>query len=296
MPRSYPFEQVDVFTDRVFGGNQLAVFLEPDGLSDAQMQAIALEMNISETTFVFPSTRPDCAARVRIFTPRRELPFAGHPTVGTAWAISRRRPDLGREFCLEEGVGPVPVTLEGETVWMQHRDPEWSAPLDNRATVAAALGLQEVDLLDDHPLLIGSTGASFLYVPVRDPGTVDRVQPAVESIPQISSGEASGVFVFAPDLERGPNRVYSRMLGSQALGVGEDPATGSASGPLAAYVAEHQLVKLADPIELLSLQGNKMGRPSLIHMRLQLRDGKAHAIQVGGRVVAAFDAVLHLPS
>jgi trans-2,3-dihydro-3-hydroxyanthranilate isomerase len=179
---------------------------------------------------------------------------------------------------------------------MQHRDADWSAPLEDRASVAAALGLQEGDLLDQHPLLIGSTGAAFLYAPVRDPSTVDRVRPSVERIPHVSSGEANGVFVFAPDPTGGPGRVYSRMFGSDALGVSEDPATGSASGPLGAYVAERHLVELEEAIDITSLQGKKMGRPSLIHIRLRLQAAKATGIEVGGGVVPVFEGVLRLPS
>src|SRR3989442_674473 len=142
------FVQVDVFTDRVFGGNPLAVFLDGRGLSDDEMQAIAREMNLSETTFVLPATRPDCAARVRIFTPAAELPFAGHPTVGTAWVLATRGRLGGRaRAALEEGIGPVAVELEGEParptfVWMSHRDAEFGPPVSDRAGVAAALRLE----------------------------------------------------------------------------------------------------------------------------------------------------------
>src|SRR5215831_988691 len=143
MTRTYPFVQVDVFTDRIFGGNQLAVFLEPDGLSDAEMQAIAREMNLAETTFVLPPSRSDCAARVRIFTPSTELPFAGHPTIGTAWVLANhgRLPTSSIEFALEEGIGRVPVRLEGNTIWMSHREAEFGPPLANRAEIAGALSL-----------------------------------------------------------------------------------------------------------------------------------------------------------
>jgi len=135
MGRDYAFVQVDVFTDRVFGGNPLAVFLDGRGLTDGEMQSIAREMNLSETTFVLPSTRPDCAAQVRIFTPAREVPFAGHPTIGTSWVLATEGRLGGRPTAaLEEGIGPVPVELEGDPrrpsfVWMGHREPRFG-PVD----------------------------------------------------------------------------------------------------------------------------------------------------------------------
>jgi trans-2,3-dihydro-3-hydroxyanthranilate isomerase len=303
VPRSYSFAQVDVFTDRIFGGNSLAVFLEPDGLSDAEMQSIALEMNLAETTFVFPATRSDCAARVRIFTPSRELPFAGHPTVGTAWVLARTRrlPASAREIQLEEGIGAVPVTFEGDpsnptTVWMTHRDPEFGPELTQRGPLAAALGLAESDLLDGAPIRTGSTGVAFVYVPLVSASAVDRVEPNSRALRDVYQGDLIGIFVFAPDAERGPGRVYSRMFAVNAPGAPEDPATGSASGPLGAYVAERGLVELQDPIELVSLQGARMGRPSTIRIRLRLEDGRARDIRVGGGVVPVLEGVLTLPS
>src|SRR5690606_21982193 len=218
--RTYSFVQVDVFTDRQFGGNPLAVFLDGTGLSDAEMQAIAREMNLSETTFVLPPERDDCVARVRIFTPGRELPFAGHPTVGSAYvlATSGRVPAGATEFALEERVGPVPVRLEGDPsaptfIWMRHPAATFGPPREGRVQLAAALGLDEADLSPDVPVCVGATGVPSLYVPLRDPATVDRV---VVDLPALSAWfgdeELVGTFVFAPIPAAGPNRVYSRMI------------------------------------------------------------------------------------
>src|SRR5215510_9017524 len=142
-PREHRFVQVDVFTDRVFGGNPLAVVLDGRGIGDDEMQAITREMNLSETTFLLPPTRPDCAARVRIFTPAREVPFAGHPTVGTSWVLATRgrlAPGATR-FSLEEGIGPVPVELEGDAtaprfVWMRHGPARFEPERPERAALA----------------------------------------------------------------------------------------------------------------------------------------------------------------
>jgi trans-2,3-dihydro-3-hydroxyanthranilate isomerase len=244
-------------------------------------------MNLSETTFVLPPTRPDCAARVRIFTISRELPFAGHPTVGTTWVLANRGrlPAGMRTVVLEEGIGPVPVRLEGgdlsapTMVWMSHRDAEFGESLPNRAAFAAALHLDETDLLADQPICVGSTGIPFLYIPVRSAEAVDRAEPDMRAMSSAFTGERLGVFVFAPDQARGPGRVYSRMFAGNTIGV-----------------AEHGVVEVSDPIEFVSLQGNKMGRPSLIHLRLQLTAGHATQIEVGGGVVPVFEGVLTLPS
>ena len=174
MARELRFVQVDVFTERVFGGNPLAVVFEAAGLSDAEMQAIAREMNCSETTFLLPPTRSDCAARVRIFTPAREVPFAGHPTIGTAWVLATEKllPNSLR-FNLEEGIGPVEVTLEGDParprmLWMRHGEARFGPELIERAGFARALGLAESDLLAGAPIQTGSTGSTFLFIPLRD--------------------------------------------------------------------------------------------------------------------------------
>jgi trans-2,3-dihydro-3-hydroxyanthranilate isomerase len=303
MTRAYRFVQVDVFTNRIFGGNQLAVFLQPDGLSDSEMQAIANEMNFAETTFVFEPTQTEAAARVRIFTPANELPFAGHPTVGTTWVLANKGLLKGdsNNLKLEEGIGLVPVKLEGDprspsAVWMSHRDPAFGPPLENRAEIAQALGLSEADLLPGKPVRSGSTGVTFLYVPLANPETVDRAEANMRAVAAAYPGDRLGVFIFAPDPSRGPARVYSRMFAGDTIGITEDAATGAASGPLGAYIAEQDVVALSDPIEIVSLQGNKMDRPSIIRMRLDLRDGRATNIQVGGAVVPVLEGELTLPS
>jgi trans-2,3-dihydro-3-hydroxyanthranilate isomerase len=298
MARELAFVQVDVFTDRVFGGNPLAVVLDGRGLEDGEMQAIAREMNLSETTFVLPPTRPDCAARVRIFTPAQEIPFAGHPTIGTAWVLaSHGRLDGAAAAALEEGIGPVAVTLEGDPrrpdfVWMRHRDAELGPPLSVRGAVAAALGLDETALHAAAPVCTGSTGRAFFYVPLRDRTAVDA---AVLDVPAMrrAFGEAPlpGVFVFAPE----KTGAYSRMFAPHTSGVPEDPATGAASGPLGAYLVTYGLVAGGASVALVSKQGVKMGRPSRVHIRLRGGPGSATGIEVGGGVVPVLDGVLRLP-
>jgi trans-2,3-dihydro-3-hydroxyanthranilate isomerase len=255
-------------------------------------------MNISETTFVLPPTRPDCVAGVRIFTPAREVPFAGHPTIGTTWVLaSEGRLPGGRPAALEEGIGPVPVELEGDParpsfVWMRHRDATFGPPVPDRAAVAAALGLAEADLQPTAPISTGTTGSLFLYVPLRDRATVDCAVLDVAAMRR-AFGETAlpGVFVFAAERPAG---AYARMFAPHTSGIPEDPATGSASGPLGAYLVQHGLVDPGDPVELVSSQGVTMGRPSRVHIRLRAVGGAVTDIRVGGGVVPVLEGRLRL--
>jgi trans-2,3-dihydro-3-hydroxyanthranilate isomerase len=298
MAREYAFVQVDVFTDRLFGGNPLAVFLDGRGLTDGEMQSIAREMNLSETTFVLPPTRSDCVAAVRIFTPAREVPFAGHPTIGTTWVLATAgRLPADRPAALEEGIGPVAVELEGDParpsfVWMRQRDATFGPPVSDRAGVAAALGLVEADLQPKAPIATGTTGSLFLYVPLRDRATVDRAVLDVAAMRRaFGEGALPGVFVFAAERPAG---AYARMFAPHTSGIPEDPATGSASGPLGAYLVQHGLVDPGDPVELVSAQGVRMGRPSRVHIRLRAVGGAVTDIRVGGGVVPVLDGRLRL--
>ena len=301
-PRAYRFVQVDVFTDRVFGGNPLAVFLDGRGLDDAVMQQIAREMNLSESVFLFPPSRPDCAVALRIFTPARELPFAGHPTVGTAWVLAAHgmAPPGAARFALEEKIGPVPVELEGSLsrpafIWMDHGPATFGPALENRDAVARALGLTEADLWPGAPIQSGSTGNAFLFVPLRDRSTVDRAALDARLILEaMGDGPSVGVFVFSPDPDPAAGRVYARMFASHTSGVPEDPATGSASGPLGAYLVLTGLVRKAPVVEIVSEQGTKMGRQSFLHIRLAMEGERVTGIRVGGSVVPVLDGELRL--
>jgi trans-2,3-dihydro-3-hydroxyanthranilate isomerase len=299
--RTHRFVQVDVFTDRVFGGNPLAVVLDGRGLADGEMQAIARELNLSETTFLLPVTRPECVARVRIFTPRREIPFAGHPTLGTAWVLAAQSMISPKtcHFALEENIGPVLVELEGPPerpsfVWMHHRDATFGPEIIDRALAARALGLAERDLLPAAPVQSVSTGNPFLLIPLRDRVVVDRAALDVGALMKLPPhASALGVFVFAPDVEGG--HVYSRMFAPHTSGVPEDPATGSAGGPLGAYLVRYGLVPDSDEVAIVSEQGTKMGRQSLVHIRLRAGRGQASDIRVGGGVMPVLEGHLSLP-
>ena len=301
--RRYKFVQVDVFTDRAFGGNPLAVFLDGRGLSDGVMQQIAREMNLSETVFLLPPARAGCAAALRIFTPAREVPFAGHPTIGTAWVLATHGLARGASrFVLEEKIGPVSVELEGDPaqpdfIWMSQQDAVFDSVLDNRQGVAGALGLTEADLWPGAPIQPVSTGNRFLFVPLRDRDAVDRAVLDVRGILE-AMGDRSrmGIFVFTPDRDPRVGRAYSRMFAPHTSGVPEDPATGSASGPLGAYLVRHGLVEKADHVKIVSEQGSKMQRQSFVRIRLEMAGDMITAIKVGGGVVPVLEGLLQVPA
>ena len=182
----YQFRQVDVFTDRQFGGNSLAVIPDAYGLSDSQMQSLANEMNLSETTFVFPPTDPEDLADVRIFTPGIELPFAGHPTVGTAFVLASLGRVAAQHFSFQERIGRLPIRLEGDprnpaVIWMTQPLPTFGPAVVDRERVAKGVGLSETDLLPQ-PIRSGTAGVPFLFIPLRDPETVDRARTSSEGI------------------------------------------------------------------------------------------------------------------
>lgn len=299
--RSYQFTQVDVFTDHVFGGNPLAVFLDGRGLSDTDMQSIANEMNLSETTFVLPANDPSHAARVRIFTPSAELPFAGHPTVGTAWVLKNSAvvPAGSSSMVLELGIGPIGVRSEstesGEFIWMDQGVATFGNVFEDRTAIASALGLTPNDLVPDMPVQMVSTGSPFLYVPLRGNDIVDRVSPNLEQYRECIARTGQGVrsaFMFAAEPER--NRAYCRMIGVGRGMLREDPATGSANGPLGAYLVKYGLVHGEGTVEILSEQGTAMGRQSFIHLRVVTEGGQPGRVEVGGQVVPVFDGELSL--
>lgn len=294
--RRLHYHRVDVFTDRAFGGNPLAVFANGRGLGAETMQAIAKEFNLSETTFVLPPDDPRHDWRVRIFTPDRELPMAGHPTVGTTFVLAREhmipRADGGEgetNIVLEEGVGPVPVRVlfeSGEPVFAEMTQPlpRFGPRLSDRRAAAAMLSLEEGDLDAELPLEVVSCGVPFLFVPLRSLDAARRARPRADLIEAAATGGVPPeVFVFTREVEGASSTVHSRMF-APGLGITEDPATGGASGPLGCYLVRHGLVRCDPAAEIVSEQGLEMGRPSFIRIRIE-RDGGGDitAVRVGGR-------------
>lgn len=286
------YRVVDVLTRKALEGNALAVFPDARGVDSATMQRIARELNLSETTFVLPSSREGCVAQVRIFTPYLEMKFAGHPTIGTSWVLLDEDvvPRGSESFALDELVGPVPIRVdpkEDSIIWLT-TPPIASKARFDRARCATALGLDQASLLNIEPELL-SAGNPTLFIGVRDKATVDSSYvDAASTRTLFGGGEPTCVFVFCPT-ERG---AYSRMFAPE-LGVPEDPATGSSTGPLAAYMMKHGLLSGADGTRAVSEQGVKMRRKSELHILIRGQGG-ALGIDIGGHTTPVSTAEMRL--
>jgi trans-2,3-dihydro-3-hydroxyanthranilate isomerase len=303
--RRLHYHLVDVFTDRAFGGNPLAVVTNGRGVSGETMQSVAKEFNLSETTFVLPPDDPRHDWRVRIFTPAHELPMAGHPTVGTTFVLAREHmiPRGGREskIVLEEGVGPVPVRVEFENgepsfAEMSQPLPTFGPRLEERGAVAAMLSLEESDLEADLPVEVVSCGVPFLYVPLRGLDAARRARPRVDLIERVSDehGIPPAVFVFTREAEGAGSTVHSRMF-APGMGITEDPATGAASGPLGCYLVRYGLVEGDPAAEIVSEQGIEMGRPSYVRIRIERRGDDITAVRVGGQCHFMGEGFVEIP-
>jgi len=290
---SLSFLHYDVFTDEPLTGNQLAVFLDGRGLATERMQALAREMNFSESTFILPPEASGTDVRMRIFTPASELPMAGHPTIGSTFALVHAgviRPGASR-FVFGLGVGPVPVDLEWDETrlrfaWMTQLKPAFGPAIAARDAVAAAIGLADADLTPDLPIQQVSCGLPFLFVPLRSRDVVDRAGSDVSAFRRLksSTGIDLPIFLFAVLPPGSPATIYSRMFAPE-FGIVEDPATGGASGPLGCYLVRHRLVSGDAARRIVSLQGVAMGRPSRIHISIGERAGEIADVKVGGRAV-----------
>jgi trans-2,3-dihydro-3-hydroxyanthranilate isomerase len=288
------YEVVDVFTERPLEGNALAVYPDARGLSDELMQRIAREMNLSETTFVLPAALAGAAAQVRIFTPWSEMVFAGHPTLGTAFVVRERGivPRDAAAFVLEEKVGPVKVRVGEEQrpmIWLETPPITRGATFD-RALCAHVLGLPEDALLEGVPSRLLSAGNPAIFIALKDAAAVDRVKIDSTALRQLTASqrEPTCIFAFAP-VSAG---AYSRMF-AEELGIIEDPATGSATGPLAAFMMDHGLAGSGDGTRFVSEQGTKMGRRSLLHVLVHGENGR-DGIEVGGHVTPLATATMRL--
>ena len=292
-PRRYRYRTVDVFTTRQLEGNQLAVFPDATGLGPLTMQRIARELNLAETVFIFPPSAQEFAARLRIFTPLKEMDFAGHPTIGAGFVLvdeKTAKPRDGR-FAVEENVGAIPIRVDDNDppmLWLT-TPPIRDGRLLDRSICASALGVDEHDLLDVQPQLLDA-GNPTLLIALRDSAAVDRASVGTRSteILRGSDSKLLCVFAFTPT----PEGAYSRMFAPD-YGVPEDPATGSSTGPLALYMMRTGFVAAKDGTRFISEQGTKMGRRSLLHVNINGPMG-ADGIEVGGNITPVGEAAITL--
>ncbi|HEY8156054.1 MAG TPA: PhzF family phenazine biosynthesis protein [Myxococcota bacterium] len=296
MARRFCMLQVDVFTEHPLGGNPLAVFPDGAGLGDAEMQAIAREMNLSETTFVLPAEAPGADYRVRIFTPTRELPFAGHPTIGTAFAMleTGRIAPRGEVFVLRQqtlaGVQPIEVRSQaGRRSFVMTLPAPRFEPAPAVAELARALGIDEKDV-DGEPATV-RVGVGWHIVPLRGLDCVRSLAPDLGRIAEIERRTGHPVTVFCREAEDPGCSVRLRSFAPGA-GIPEDPVCGSGNGCVGAYLARSSGARA--PLEYRAEQGIEMGRPGRVWVRVE-PDGEGWRVQVGGTAVTVVEGELRLP-
>jgi trans-2,3-dihydro-3-hydroxyanthranilate isomerase len=290
--RKLRYHLVDVFTEKIFGGNQLAVFTNGRGIEPALMQSIAKELNLSETTFVLPPADAENDYRVRIFTPGAELPMAGHPTVGTSFILAREHMiELKTDettIRLEEGVGTIPVQInfeEGQPdlIWMQQPLPVFGPRFEDARSIAEMLSLPPESIESEWPIEVVSCGVPFLFVPLKSLAFARAIRFRLDVWERVlRSVGISEVFVFTKETQLEGSSVHSRMF-APGLGIAEDPATGGASGPLGCYLMRHAVFPVTPKMEFTSEQGIEMRRPSIIKIIIEQEAGEITKVRVGGR-------------
>ncbi|HAC62540.1 MAG TPA: hypothetical protein DCF68_03145 [Cyanothece sp. UBA12306] len=305
---NYKFYTIDVFTDQIFGGNPLAVFPNAQGLKPQQMQKVAAELNLSETVFVLPAETTEGTRKIRIFTPKVELPFAGHPTVGTAYLLSTigeislpQKSEAEMTITFEEEVGLVPVNIKIEnkkTVYTELKAaqlPEFNNDPPSIETLAVILTLEISDFRDDQYSIQGvSCGLPFLFVPLHNRAALRRIKFNHDRWQQLLANTwTPSIYVFCCDPELEGSNMRSRMF-APSLGIMEDPATGSAATAFGGYLAiRHPLTDgtLSWRIE----QGFEMGRPSILEVVVEKQQGNIKEIRVGGASVLVSEGIMTIP-
>ncbi|MBI4400921.1 MAG: PhzF family phenazine biosynthesis protein [Nitrospirae bacterium] len=303
--RTLKFYQADVFTDVPFGGNPVAVVPDAVELSDLELQQIAREMNLSETVFILPPMDPAAAVKVRIFTPTQEIPFAGHPVLGAFFVLGK----LGRLTLIEPvtrvlhecNIGVFPVELhvrqgEIDRVVMSQPLPQFLGPVEpveDLFEIAKALGLSKGLITGTKfPVEVVSTGLPVMIVPVRTLTAVRSIVPDVTAIKNLCERYGvNGIMVFTTVTVEEFSTVHTRMF-APAVGVVEDPATGSASGALGAYLVQNGVVEVGPTTEIVAEQGYELDRPSRILIQVESDDDAIQAVKVGGQVVMMMEGAL----
>jgi len=295
--KMYHYTLVDVFTTVPFGGNQLAVFEDAEGLTTEMMQVLANELNLSETAFVFPSDNFHKTKKVRIFTPKLELPMAGHPTIGAAYALATNetvKTHEGRnDWIFEEGVGDIPLTVYKEgniitKVEMEQPIAEFGERFMDVEAAAQLLSISEEDIDTKLPMQTVSSGVPFLFIPIRSLEAMRKIRLRTDIWQERFSATPSRqhIFAFTTETVEVTSHVHSRMF-APAIGISEDPATGGASGPLGAYLIEYGVISNTEEgmYHIRGEQGFEMGRQSHIDITIRKARNTIQQIKVGGPAV-----------
>ena len=293
----YRYIHLDVFTDRRLQGNQLFVFLQPAGLDTETMQTLTRESNLSECTFVFPPEAPGTDHRVRIFGRTAEMPFAGHPTIGTAFALAHAgvlKPGTAKTtFGL--GVGPTNIDLEWKDgklafAWMTQLKPTFGKTIDDSRALAAAIGVAALD--PRAPAQEVNCGSNFMIVPLPSRQAVDAAMADRAKLDAVFAGagiQRRGMYIFSTERGGDDATAYSRLLGTGAI---EDPATGSAAGPAGAFIAKYGFVPPDRAGSIVFLQGVLVRRPSRLHVRATMSGAEVTGIKVGGAAVVVGEGTM----
>jgi trans-2,3-dihydro-3-hydroxyanthranilate isomerase len=294
--RAYRYVHLDVFTDRRLQGNQLLVYVQPAGLDTEGMLGLTRESNYSENTFVFPPEQAGTDYRVRIFTRTAETPFAGHPTIGTAFALAHTgalKPGQARtSFGL--GVGPTNIDLEWKDgtlafAWMTQQTPTFGKTIAEAATLAAAMGVDAASIDGRAPAQEVYSGSTFFIVPMTtrkavDAAVLDRAK--IDAAFTAAGIQRRGLYIFTTERGQDDATAYSRLLGSGGI---EDPATGSAAGPAGAFMAKHGFVNGGAAGSIVFLQGVLARRPSRLHVRVDRAGAEVTGVKVGGAAAVVGD-------
>ncbi|MCI0709175.1 MAG: PhzF family isomerase [Chloroflexi bacterium] len=299
--REYTFYQVDAFTETIFTGNPAGVVPHADGLTEIQMQAIARELNNSETAFLLSATSSDHDVWVRYFTPTREVPICGHATIAAHYVYAVENNIFSTIRVQRTQVGNLPVeTVRGNgsyEIIMTQGEIEFFEPFADRMVqrIVNAVGIVPDDIRDDCPIQIVSTGHSKVMVGVKDAAMLDNLAPDFTRLAQISEEiGCNGYFIFAINPPGSATLTTGRMF-APAIGINEDPVTGNANGPLGAYLVKHGLVEHdGQYLDYYGAQGAHINRPGQVHVMVDIEDNQPVKVRVGGRAVIAFKSTFSL--
>ncbi|MGJ3235041.1 PhzF family phenazine biosynthesis protein [Marivirga sp.] len=300
MANTIKFQLIDVFTSEPFGGNPLAIFDNTESLSAEKMQKIAKELNLSESVFL-TSSENDADVKMRIFTPGMELPTAGHPTIGTSYYLLKEKgikPKKAKDLLLEQNIGKIKVQFEQHDkeiskILMEQPLPKFEQTFKDKKLVASLLSIEEEEISKDFPCRIVNCGNPFLMVPIQTLNSVKQLKLNNELFSEILDEIfITGVMAFTMETENKNHLTHSRMFAPH-IGVPEDPATGSAHGPLASYIHNYNIADLS--ILSIGEQGYEMGRPSQIKMQIVQEDGKISKVLVGGSCVHMGSGEIRIP-